>query len=242
MKNLYFVAHQDDELCNTGVLLADEAGKFPGDTYVILCTDGGASGVRSVLGDREECPLHDGKHLYTLSREEFSSARDREFLESCSVLGVRDENVIIPRNKGLDGCLSEENAREIILGVLKQFPDENDFRIRAVSPLFVGRQNPDHKAIGVVCEELFDEGLFSEMLLVRDSCFVGDCREEFPDVQFDEKTANENAFRKIKAAAESYGRWEPGKGRFSVGWHSVKGEFEEIVRNPQVLYYRKQRV
>lgn len=242
MKNLYFVAHQDDELCNTGVLLADEAEKFPEDTCVILCTDGGASGVRTDLCDGKDCWLHEGKHLYKLTREEFSAARDREFLESCRLLGVRDENAIIPGNKGLDGGLSEENTRKIILDTLKLFPDESDFRIRAVSPLFVGRQNPDHKTIGVVCEELFSEGLFTEILLVRDSCFEGDCREAFPDVCFEEKSADEKAFLKIKAAADCYGRWEPGIGRFSVGWHSVKGEFEEIVRNPSVLYYRKKRV
>lgn len=238
MKNLYFVAHQDDELCNTGVLLSSEAENFPDDTYVILCTDGGGSGVKRVLCDEKDCWLHEGKHIYPLLREEFSHARDREFSESCFLLGVKDENVIIHDSRGLDGSLSEKEAENIILDVLALFPDEKDFRIRAVSPKFPGRQNPDHRAIGITLERLFDKGVFSEMILVKDSCLEGNCRELFPDIDFIEAEAKGKDFLKIKAAADCYGIWAPEKGRFSIGWHSVKGEFEEIVRNPKVTFYR----
>ncbi len=241
MKNLYFVAHQDDELCNTGVLLAKEAKAFFDDTYVILCTDGGGSGVLGVLSDGKDCWLHKGKHKYPLTRKEFSLARDREFRESCSLLGIKDENVIIHEKRGLDGSLSETEAECIIRDTIKLFPEEKDFRIRAVSPLFNGRQNPDHKAIGIVCESLFTEGLFSEILLVKDSCFEGNCREMFPDTDFKEEQADAAAAEKIKAAADCYGRWEPENGRFAVGWHSVKDEFEEIVKNPRVTFYKIKR-
>lgn len=239
MKNLYFVAHQDDELNNTGVLLVDEAEAFHEDTYVILCTDGGGSGVINVLGDGRDCWLHEGEHLYPLSRSEFSLARDREFLESCCLLGVKAENVIIHRSRGLDGSLSEGETENIISDVLSLFPDETDFRIRAVSSLFEGRQNPDHRVIALTCHKLFERGLFSEMLLVTDSCFQGNCRELFPDIRFCEKTASGKAFEKIKAAADCYGRWAPEEGRFAIGWHSVKDEFEEIVKNPVTVFYRR---
>ena len=241
MKNLYFVAHQDDELNNTGVLLTEDAASFYDDTYVILCTDGGGSGVLKVLGDGNNCWLHEGRHIYPMTREEFSLARDREFIESCSHLGVKSENVIIHKQRGLDAQLTESLAELIIRDTLSLFPKETDFRIRAVSPLFDGRQNPDHKAIGKVCEKLFTEGLFSEAVLVTDSCFEGSCREKFPSVPFEEQKPDEKAFSKIKAAADCYGRWEPEKGRFAVGWHSVKDEFEEIVRNPGVTFYKLKR-
>lgn len=236
MKNLYFVAHQDDELNNTGVLLGREADEYYEDTYVILCTDGGASGVINVLGNKEDCWLHSGSHNYPLTRKEFSQARDREYLESCSHLGVKPANVIIHKDKGFDGDLGEEQAEHIIRDVMSLFPDENNFRIRAVSPYFNGRQNPDHRSIGVVCERLFNEGLFSELILVTDSCFEGDCREIFTNKTFLQEKAGDKVFEKIKKAADSYGKWEPEKGRFSIGWHSVKGEFEEIVRNPVVVF------
>lgn len=238
MKNLYFVAHQDDELCNTGVLLAEEAESFFDDTYVILCTDGGGSGVIKVLADGQSCWLHEGKHTFSLTRKEFSLARDREFLESCSFLGVKKENVIIHHNRGLDGSLSEIQAECIIRETVNLFPDEKDFRIRAVSPLFEGRQNPDHRAIGKCCERLFDEGLFSELILVTDSCFEGNCRELFPDVAYSDAKASGEALKKIKAAGDAYGRWEPENGRYAIGWHSVKGEFEAIEKNPEVTFYR----
>ncbi len=238
MKNLYFVAHQDDELNNTGVLLAEEADSFYDDTYVILCTDGGGSGVLGVLADGNDCHLHEGKHVYPMTREEFSVARDREFTESCKLLGVKPENVIIHKLRGLDAQLTESLAEHIIRDTLSLFPAETDFRIRAVSPLFDGRQNPDHKAIGNVCEKLFAEGLFSEAVLVTDSCFEGSCREKFPLVSFEERKPDDKEFKKLKAAADCYGRWEPENGRYAVGWHSVKDEFEEIVRNPSVTYYK----
>ncbi len=238
MKNLYFVAHQDDELLNTGVLITKEASENPNDTYVILCTDGGASGVINVLNNNESCWLHEGIHQYSLSREEFSYARDREFSESCALLGVRSENAVIHSFRGKDGSLSEKEAENIILDILALFPNEKEFNIRAVSPYFYGRQNNDHKSIGIVCERLFNEGLFSELILVRDSCFEGNCREIFPDISWEEIRADKTAFEKISAAAECYGKWEPDKKRYAVGWHSVKDEFEDIVKNPVVIFER----
>ncbi len=239
MKNLYFVPHQDDELLNTGVLLLKEARLHPDDTYVILCTDGGGSGVINVLGNAESCWLHEGLHSFSLTREEFSLARDREFTDSCRTLGVKDKNIIIHKSRGPDGGLTEEQAQEIILDTLKLFPSEKDFRIRAVSPRFYGRQNPDHKAIGNVCEKLFSEGMFSQLILVTDSSFEGSCREVFPEILYKEIRADADEYEKIKAAADCYGLWEPEKGRYAVGWHSVKGEFEELVRNPRVIYEEK---
>lgn len=241
MKNLYFVAHQDDELLNTGVLLTKEVQANYDDTYVILCTDGGGSGVFGVLCNGEDCWLHEGKHIYPLSRQAFSHARDREFSECCSLLGVKKTNVIIHEKRGLDGSLSEEQAELIILETMKLFPDEEDFRIRAVSPCFYGRQNPDHKAIGVSCEKLFGLGLFSEMLLVTDSCFEGNCREIFPKNAYEDLIADELSFERIKAAADCYGRWEPQNSRYAIGWHSVKDEFEEIVKNPKIIFYKKEK-
>ena len=236
MKNLYFVAHQDDELLNTGVLLTKEAAENPQDTYVILCTDGGASGVINVLGDMKDCWLHEGQHIYHLSRQEFSLARDREFIDSCSHLGVIDQNVMIHPKKGFDGGLTEEQAEHIILETMKLFPYETDFRIRAVSPYFEGRQNPDHKAIGIVCEKLFRQGCFSELILVNDSCFEGNCYKLFPEKHYQKLHADTASHEKINAATDSYGKWAPENGRYAIGWHSVKDEFEEIVRNPVVIF------
>lgn len=239
MKNLYFVAHQDDELNNLGVLLIREAETFPDDTYVILCTDGGGSGVIRVLCDGKDCWLHKGKHTCTLSRKEFSLARDKEFIESCFLLGLKDENVIIHKNRGLDGSLTEKQTEHIILDTINLFPEEKDFRIRAVSPCFYGRQNPDHKTIGITCEKLFGSGLFTELIFVTDSCFEGNCRELFPENNYENLVADEISHKRIKAAADCYGKWNPSEGRFAIGWHSVKGEFEEIVRNPKITFYRK---
>ena len=239
MKNLYFAPHQDDELLNTGVLLLKEARLCPEDTYVILCTDGGGSGVINVLGNGESCFLHKGQHSFSLTRKEFSLARDREFKDSCRTLGVKNENIIIHKSRGPDGGLTEEQAEQIILDMLKLFPDENIFRIRAVSPRFYGRQNPDHKAIGNVCLRLFGEGLFSQLILVTDSSFEGNCREIFPEILYKEIRAEADESEIIKAAADCYGLWEPEKGRYAIGWHSVKGEFEELIINPCIIYEEK---
>lgn len=239
MKNLYFVAHQDDELLNTGVLIVKESELYHDDTYVILCTDGGGSGVVNVLGNGESCWLHEGLHSFTLTRKDFSLARDKEFLASCRLLGVKTENIIIHKNRGLDASLTEGQAEQIILDTLKLFSAEDDFRVRAVSPKFHGRQNSDHKVIGNVCEKLFGEGLFSQLILVTDSCFEGNCREIFPETSYKEIRADDNAFEKLKAAANCYGLWDPQNGRYAVGLHSVKDEFEELIRNPRVIYEEK---
>ena len=93
-KILYFVPHQDDELLGYGLDIAKETKLNSENVYVFLCTDGSSSGVRRMLCDnKEECFLHEGKHQYTLGSEEFSKARDREFILSLIALGVKKENI-----------------------------------------------------------------------------------------------------------------------------------------------------
>ena len=66
--------------------------------------------------------------------------------------------------------------------------------------------------------------------------FEGNCREVFPDRKWEDMKAERKTFEKISSAAECYGKWEPENKRYAIGWHSVRDEFEEIIKNPVVTF------
>ena len=120
---LYFAPHQDDELLSMGVDLCASLDKGE-DVHVFLCTDGSQSKVRLRLNNGQKCPKHPGIHQYALTLEEFSQARDREFMDSCLALGVAPGNIHILPQRAVDGSLAPERAARIIRDALKEYGDD----------------------------------------------------------------------------------------------------------------------
>ena len=100
IKSLWFVPHQDDEILTLGYgILEDIESGY--DVHVILCTDGGGSGILSQWQSGTSCGICKTVHTIhlgseqTITREEFSKYRDFEFVNCCLHLGVKPENIHI---------------------------------------------------------------------------------------------------------------------------------------------------
>lgn len=222
----YLVPHQDDELTNFGAAICADvsAGR---EVFCVLCTDGGASGARRLIGNGGGCAWHGGAHLHALSREDFSRARDREFIASCGALGVKAGNIVIPERRAADGSGDKETAKAILLDLLSKRTDGR-VTVKALTPLSEGRQNRDHTATGLAAEELFAEGRFDELVLFWEMILL-------PAPESARLTkitpAPMERERLLKACAE-YSLWDPGAGRYAVGLHSVYDEIKAFEKDP----------
>ena len=226
MKNVFFFApHQDDELTNLGAAIcADiDAGN---EVFCVLCTDGGASGARLLIGDNGACAWHEGDHVFPMSRDDFSAARDREFIASCLAMGLKRENIIVSPCRGKDSSLKLEEAEKIILDATASFPPESVV-VKTLYPLARGKQNPDHTALGMAAKQLFSRGCFSSLELYYEMILL-----PADDVQLFTMIPAPSQREKLLAACAEYGLWAPEAGRFAVGRHSVFDEFSDFERKP----------
>ena len=244
----YFPPHQDDELTNFGAaILKDIAAGY--DVRCVLCTDGGASSARSLIGNGEECCLHPGRHDHRLTVPEFCAARDREYKACCRELGLEEENIIISPLRGRDGALTVAQARAIILDAIRGLEPEK-VTVKTLAPIPGPRsrgrivpddrdpapyetaidQNPDHTATGAAARELFKEGAFGHLVQFFESIHLDAAGNNAAGLR--RITPDEVRREKYIKAAGCYGIWDPENGFYAVGHHSVKDEFDMMTNDP----------
>lgn len=227
MEAFFFAPHQDDELTNLGVPLCRTLSEG-GNAHVVLCTDGGASGVKRMLLNGGGCAWHSGAHCFTLDGPSFTAARDREFIESCRALGVPEKNIVISPLRGPDGGLTTETAVNVMRDAMKDVPPE-DRAVIALAPMPERRQNPDHTAAGNAANILFDAGECAFLTLVWEFILLPPERER---TDLGQIVPTPEEYERIKKAAAAYRRWAPAEGRYAVGYHSVADEFDAFLRAP----------
>lgn len=236
---IFFSPHQDDELLSMGV----EICKFvkAGDTvHVVLCTDGSKSSVKTKLNDGKTCSKHEGRHTFNLTKEAFINARDNEFMRSASSLGITNENIHIYQHRPEDGSLSVSKAEEIIKYYLRI--DKNAI-VCTLSSNNGKKQHPDHKALGQAAEKLFREKKINELHLFIEPYHFDDVKDNprmipvEPTVSY----AANGIAKQINDAIKQYSIWDPEKGMYAIGFHSVTHEFEEYKNNMCNYYFKKKK-
>lgn len=237
---LYFAPHQDDELLTMGIDISTSISKKQ-DVHVILCTDGSKSNVRKTLNNGKTCPKHEDAHTYDLSPEEFTQARDREFLGSCAALGVPSSNVHILENRYIDGSLSVENAETVIKHFLSVYGE--DSVVCTISSNNGPAQHRDHKALGKAAENLLNKKIIRELKLFIEPYHAEKLIHNprllsiYPTIE----KASADIQEKIKKAIASYSYWNPAEQRYAVGYHSVTTEFNDFLKEMNSYYFVKKR-
>ena len=231
---LAFVPHQDDELLTMGAAISQYSAAGY-DVHVVLCTDGSSSYVRTLLSNGEGCDLHSGTHSYALSRAEFSAARDSEFVDSCEALGVSANNIHIESSRAVDGSLSEDEARDIIASYLSLYPGAE---VWTTSSLVGDGQNVDHRTLGYAAERLRDEGLVSDHKYFVEPYLISSFARSNPDVLLGKLAASDEDLRmEVTDATQSYCLWDPSRGRYAIGCHSVLGDFSIFLNDPPTSWW-----
>lgn len=231
----YFPPHQDDEITNFGVSLMQDidAGYH---VVCVLCTDGGASSARRLIGNGESCLFHDGKHDFPLSVKEFSEARDREYYACCKAMGLSDECIRISSLRAHDSELKTDQAERIILDAIGDIPPEQ-VEVKTLAPVTITPQNPDHSATGNAALNLYRKGAFAKLTQFYESIFLD--KTEKPQYPIERIIPTSDQKKRFLAAAACYGIWEPENGFYAIGFHSVKDEFDMIMSDPVSLVIKK---
>ena len=221
----YFSPHQDDELLNLGTAMCRDidAGH---EVFCVLCTDGGASGARRLIGNGGTCSWHRGCHCCPMDAPAFSAARDREFTASCLAMGLPPEHIIIPADRAPDSKLTEDHAAELMRKAIYGFPAEN-IEIKTLAEVTWQRQNPDHTAVARAALRLREENACAAVEEYLETIL-------FPPPEGTDLLATLTPTpaqrQRLLNAASNYCLWQPDQGRYAVGNHSVWDEFDEFGR------------
>lgn len=223
--------HQDDEMFLAGSIIQYlEQGR---DVYAVMVSDGGSSSARYMLNGRDEqgkpycCglnrkvhnPIKEGYQIF--DRQHFSRARNYEFHDSMIRLGIPEENIFFANPGGLDGSsaplykdasLTKSQAREVIEFFYKKFGDGVYITVESRDGHAYHR-NPDHSALQ---DALIEFPGISEKYYFSDQAGTGEVIQ-----------LSLNVLKIKQKALNIYYEWNPGKGKFAIGAHSVKYLLDE---------------
>ena len=227
MKHIFFSPHQDDEVLTMGIPIVRclNAGC---NVYVVLCSDGVSSGVHGVLQNGQTCEKHEGAHTYALSDAEFIAARDAEFRQSCRALGCKEKNVIIPQNRCVDGFLTIAAVKELMQQTIDELLDNGEEAVVHTLSCNEANQHRDHRAVGAAAIELYESDERIKHLELYVEPYENTGRFVTETISADAQTR-----QRLAEAIESYKLWDPQKGRYAVGYHSVTNEFDDFLAAPK---------
>lgn len=191
---VFLVPHADDETLTMGPAI-ERAVAEGHHVVVVLVTDGRASSARELTG---------------LSVEEFSAARDREFLAACAALGVAEEQVFLAHC--VDGALTPDLARSVVATWTGLFPAG---RFGTTSWTDGHR---DHAALGAALRELAPATTGEVRFYVKPDEWPAP--RERPALTPERATGN-----RYLAACDEYARVDPAAGRYGIGQSSVPEVF-----------------
>lgn len=228
---LFFSPHQDDELLSMGIGIIESLKED--ETHVILCTDGSKSSVRKVLNDKKPCKFSIGIHKYDLNEEQFVMARDKEFLQSCKLLGVKDENIHISKMRTVDGGLTIKESKQIIKYYLNRYKNA---KVRTITPFGCAKQHDDHKNLGMAALELYNEGQIKDLEFYIEPYLY----KEFLEInEISVQTKSTNNEKMILKAIKSYKTWKPKHRKYAIGYHSTRRFFNDF-KKEKLAYSHKQ--
>ncbi len=232
MTHVFYVPHADDETLTMGVAILQCLARGE-EVHLVLMTDGSACGSVHFLNGTAKCPVHEKYHnpleeRYLdgmLDTQDHVAARRKEFLAAAERLGVPSSNCRVYGYK--DGKLTEEQARQVALRV------ENDEDVPGPKTHHTTTSkyddHNDHVACGNALAALHEEGTIPEpVYYIKRSKWKGlPSGRGIEDLVADEKQ-KETIQRVCK---EVYMNWDPEKGHYAVGYHSVPESFDRLLKD-----------
>lgn len=240
---VYFVPHADDEVLSYAVDIRNMITEGR-PTYMVLMSKGEDSSARSIQNgfyDGEYIiPSNRGVKLYChwhkkyhdplkekylhghLDVSTFGMLREEDFFRATKALGVPEGNIFS------HALSKEEFSKENIEGIIKEYIDKypnGDFRTMSK---FDGHNQ--HALIGNILEELEQK---KEVHPFQTSYFVSMYTDRFSSINIPlEKKKitlrNPSDVSYIKMGINEYKRYEPEKGLYGNGYHSVMTQFNSL--------------
>lgn len=204
---VFYVPHQDDETLTFGVAIVNHL-RYGHDVHVVLLTDGAASVIRERLG---------------MTKEEFTAARNREFLYALQVMGVKSENISI-RNFA-DGQLTVDQVAGVMKEYESRFPGAKHKTFTETDP------HPDHSNSGKALRKLQNAGV------VTDARYYVKMTHNYT-LPVMKETFKEEYREVLEAAGSVYNINNPSIGFYGIGYKSVPKSFDAHAIQPVSKYHK----
>lgn len=230
---LYIVPHQDDEVLSFGIDILNEMSKGR-QVQLILLTRGEDSPARNILNGKVYCRIHHRYHnpikekykFNPLTPIEFADARTNEYYRASEALGVPPGNIhteFIP-----PGQYYGMTVRAVIQKYLKAYPNAD---VRTFSWF---DQHPAHALLGRTVRGMQTNGLLERY---QAKYIVSINTDRFYKVRKPmdttiNKIQNPIDFEKLKNAINQYKLFDPQKGYYAIGYHSVQVQFDALWKSP----------
>jgi N-acetylmuramoyl-L-alanine amidase len=232
---LYIVPHQDDEILSYGVDIRNELSRGR-QVHLILLTRGEDSGARKTLNGDYYCYIHgkyhkpqlEGYKAGSLTPDEFADARTDEYYRASKALGVPNTNIYtdyIP-----NGQYYSSGVIPIVQKYLALFPNAD---VRTFSWF---DEHSAHALLGKTIQGMQADGLLQRY---QAKFFISINTDRFYKVPKPMPTImnvieKQSDIQFLRSAIGEYRRWDPVKGHYAVGYHSVQAQFDALWNNPYV--------
>ncbi|MDX8030845.1 PIG-L family deacetylase [Lentzea sp. BCCO 10_0856] len=233
---IFYSPHQDDEsLAMAGSIREHkEAGR---QVILVLLTRGENGGLLDIMNGAADCPLGQdcpggGSHGFGLVQDDIVRGRTAEFKAAAQRLGV-DRVVIRDRPDAAWGDYAGfvQEVRSTILEFEARYPGASHKLVNGYRDVIYGYPPGDANLTHKACREAA-EGLEGQ---IRDFRYYWVYGYTWPQ---DQRTADyvlplsDKQFARKRQALAEYGRWDPRRGRYALGLHSVKFMIDPAAADP----------
>lgn len=234
---IYLTPHADDEVLTFGVPIRNDLARGY-QVYVLLLSKGEKSIARDVVnghfdhqsfhpymaGQRQRCGFHQKVHIPSaegympLDIESFGNARVREFFHATTALGVPKKNQFVYTLQ--NGHFGAKELKMIIRDWQKLFPNATFI---TMSEHDVQR---DHAQVAKVVNEEYQQKVirfkrnYASIATRMHKSWVN----QYPKTPLIDQ--QDQSY--ILKAIDVYKTWNPEKGFYALGYHSVASQFEYL--------------
>jgi hypothetical protein len=154
-----------------------------------------------------------------LTPQQFTAARNREFIASLTNLGVPISHIYF-ENKP-DGGLTVETAESVIVKYVNLFPNGS------YKTMSWQDDHVDHRSLGLALLELYDVGITPDARWYLK-------RKQWPgQAGLVYGWESDRSGGGVKAANLQYSVWNPKIGRYAIGWQSARSSLLAHLEDPR---------
>jgi LmbE family N-acetylglucosaminyl deacetylase len=232
---IFYSPHQDDESIGMagGIREHKEAGR---PVHLVLLTNGINQALLDMMnGVNGPCPLgslcKQPDHKLGLSMGAMIAGRTAEFYAAAALLGVdevhnigfNDDDVVTDRQGFI------ERIKAVILDFEHRYPGASHKLTSGWRDVPPGQSNPNptHSACRDAAEALRSQ--VSDIRFYWTYAYFYEQSRRTADLVVD---LTESQFSAKRAAILEYNRWDPGNGRYSLGFHSVSDALTGAYADP----------
>lgn len=216
---VFYAPHQDDEILTMGHAITKYV-QDGFDVHVVLLTDGSSSNSIHKINEVLEKNM-----LASLSREEFSYARNLEFVRSLLAMGVPRGNIHMEYFP--DGKTTKDEIVRSMLQYITRFPDGEHHAFT------YNNAHIDHKNSGLAIKELMELGFLEK---TSSKYYIQNRDHQIVDGVYE--VYDPKYFPIIVDASRSYLDWHPLQKLYSIGGISVPDDFIKLHKDPRSKYHQ----